>query len=162
MKRVTTLNINGEDHEIAIDQGDTLLRVLRDEIGLLGPKRACDSGACGCCTVQLDGKAVYACMTYALSVGSRQVTTVEALSADGTLDPLQQAFIEAGAVQCGYCTSGMLMTAKQLIAEHDGSQPLDEDRIREAISGNLCRCTGYHKIVSAIQNAAASRGNARK
>lgn len=151
MKKLISLDINDEIHEIAVDPGDTLLRVLRERIGLIGTKRGCDSGGCGCCTVLIEGKAVYSCMTFALSVLGRKIMTVEGLAKDGKLDPIQEAFIGAGAVQCGYCTCGFMMAAKQLLAEN---RHPDEQAIRHAIAGNLCRCTGYQKIVQAIGLAA--------
>ncbi len=151
MKQVITLEVNGERHEVAVDLDATLLGVLRDGLGLIGAKRGCDSGGCGCCTVHVDGKAVYSCMVYALSAQDRKITTIEGLGDGGQLNPLQEAFVNTGAVQCGYCTCGMIMTARQLL---DEEQSPDEDRIRHAIAGNLCRCTGYHKIVEAIRLAA--------
>ena len=153
MKQLITLDVNGETHEFAIEPDTTLLGVLRDHLGLLGTKRGCDSGGGGCCTVQLDGQAVYSCITYAMSVHGRKVTTIEGLGSEDQRDPLQEAFVTEGAVQCGYCTCGMIMTAKQLLA--DDPKP-DEDAIRHGISGNLCRCTGYHKIVEAIKTAAGA------
>lgn len=152
MKQLITIQVNGDTHEVAVEPAATLLRVLREDLELVGPKRGCDSGGCGCCTVLLDGRAVYSCMTYAVSVGARAVTTIEGLSVNGELDPLQEAFVTAGAVQCGYCTPGMIMAAKQLLAE---TLAPDEDQIRHALAGNLCRCTGYQKIVDAVQIAAA-------
>jgi carbon-monoxide dehydrogenase small subunit len=154
MKQLVTIHVNGELHEVAVEPGETLLQVLRGDLGLVSPKRGCDTGGCGACTVHIDGKAVYSCLTYALSVQGRSVTTVEGLTQDGKLDSLQEAFVTAGAVQCGYCTPGMIMAAKQLIDEEPDP---DEERIRHAIAGNLCRCTGYTKIVEAITLAAASR-----
>jgi aerobic carbon-monoxide dehydrogenase small subunit len=151
MKQVITLEVNGDTHEIAVEPDTTLLGVLREHLGLTGTKRGCDSGGCGCCTVHLDGQAVYSCMTYALSVQERKVTTIEGLGSGQKLDPLQDAFVKEGAVQCGYCSCGMIMTAKQLLA--DQAKP-DEDTIRHGIAGNLCRCTGYHKIVEAIKTVA--------
>lgn len=153
MKRLITIHVNGDLHDLAVEPGETLLQVLREDLGLVGPKRGCDGGGCGCCTVLVDGRAVYSCMAYALSVEGRAVTTVEGLAQNGKLDPLQEAFVTAGAVQCGYCTSGMIMVAKQLLAEEPDP---DEERIRHAIAGNLCRCTGYQKIVEAVKLAAAS------
>jgi aerobic-type carbon monoxide dehydrogenase small subunit (CoxS/CutS family) len=153
MKHVIALEVNGEVREMAVEPGETLLQVLRNQLGLLGAKRGCDSGGCGCCTVHLDGKAVYSCMQYARAVEGKRVTTVEGLARDGKLDPVQQAFIEAGAVQCGYCTCGIMMSAKQLLATRKAP---DEEEIRHAIAGNLCRCTGYAKIVQAIKLAAAA------
>ena len=154
MNELVTLEINGERHELAVEPSETLLEVLRNQMRLIGSKRGCDSGGCGCCTVHVDGKAVYSCMVFARSLQNRKVTTIEGLVQDGELDPLQTAFIEEGAVQCGYCTCGMIMTAKEFLATAE--QP-DEQQIRHAISGNLCRCTGYHKIVEAIKMAGASR-----
>jgi len=151
MKKVMSLEVNGEAHDVAVEQDATLLAVLRDNVGLNGPRRGCDNGSCGCCTVHVEGKAVYSCMCYALSYDGARVTTVEGLADGNKLHKLQAAFIEAGAVQCGYCTSGMLMAAKQLLDECPNP---DEERIRHAISGNLCRCTGYAKIVDAIKLAA--------
>jgi len=153
MKQMINLNINGEVHELAVEPGDTLLRALRERAGLMGTKRGCDSGGCGCCTVLVDGKAVYSCMTFALSVRGKNVTSVEGLAQGGVLDPIQEAFIKAGAVQCGYCTCGIMMATKQLLAEN--KKP-SEHEIRHAIAGNLCRCTGYQKIIQAIQLAAAA------
>jgi carbon-monoxide dehydrogenase small subunit len=152
MKQVIELNINDETHEVAVEPYDTLLRTLRERIGLIGTKRGCDSGGCGCCTVLVDGKAVYSCMTYVRSVTDKAITTIEGLARNGELDPLQEAFIEASAVQCGYCTCGIIMSAKELLSSN--SNP-DEQEIRKAISGNLCRCTGYSKIVDAIKLAAS-------
>jgi carbon-monoxide dehydrogenase small subunit len=152
MKQLISLKVNGEEHELAIAPDATLLKVLRDELGLLGTKRGCDTSACGCCTVHLDGKAVYACVVYAMSVQDRAVTTIEGLGQIGTMDPLQEAFVESGAVQCGYCTCGMIMASRQLLDENPNP---DEQQIRHAIAGNLCRCTGYTKIVDAIKLAAA-------
>ena len=153
MKQQISLRVNGEDHALEISPDTTLLKVLRDELGLLGTKRGCDTSACGCCTVHMDGKAVYACVVYAMSAQDSEVTTIEGLGENGQLDPLQDAFIEAGAVQCGFCTCGMIMSAKQLL--NDEPRP-DEEQIRHAIAGNLCRCTGYTKIVDAIKMAADS------
>jgi len=154
MKLLVTLNINGEQHECAISPDATLLKVLRDELGMLGTKRGCDTSACGCCTVHMDGKAVYACVVYAMSAQDCEITTIEGLDSGGKLDPLQDAFIQAGAVQCGYCTCGMIMSAKQLLDEVPNP---DEDQIRQSIAGNLCRCTGYTKIVDAIKMAAENQ-----
>jgi aerobic-type carbon monoxide dehydrogenase small subunit (CoxS/CutS family) len=154
MKKLVTLEINGKHHELAVEPFETLLQVLRKETHLKGTKRGCDSGGCGCCTVHVDGKAVYSCMVFAGSLQDRKVTTIEGLSNGSELDPLQTAFVEQGAVQCGYCTCGMIMTAKELLATEDR---LDEEQIRHGIAGNLCRCTGYTKIVDAIKKAGASR-----
>lgn len=150
MKQMMTIEVNGEACELAVEKDATLLKVLRDQLGLNGPKRGCDSGGCGCCTIHVDGKAVYSCMCYALSYDGARITTAEGLSQGADLHPIQSGFIEAGAVQCGYCTCGMMMAAKQLL---DACPHPDEEQIRQAISGNLCRCTGYAKIVDAIKLA---------
>ena len=151
MKKLIEIKVNGESHEVAVTPDQSLLRLLRDQLGLLSPKRGCDSGGCGCCTVEFNGRAIYSCMKYAASADGASVTTVEGLASNGELHPLQKGFIDTGAVQCGYCTSGIMMTAKQLLA--DAEDP-DDDQIRHAIAGNLCRCTGYTKIVEAIKAAA--------
>jgi carbon-monoxide dehydrogenase small subunit len=153
VKQLISLEVNGEVHELAVEPEQSLLRLLREELGLIGTKKGCDTGGCGCCTVQVDGKAVYSCMTYAMSVQDKPIVTIEGIAPNGKLDPLQQAFIDAGAVQCGYCTCGTIMAARELLATV--SNP-DEDQIRHAIAGNLCRCTGYQKIVDAIKLAAAN------
>lgn len=158
MKRIATLNVNGEQHEVAVELQDSLLKTLRSELGLIGTKRGCDSGGCGCCTVMVDGKARYSCMTYTLSVQDASIKTVEGLANGNQLDALQAAFIETGAVQCGYCTCGILMAARNLL---DSNPNPSEEEVRKGISGNLCRCTGYMKIVEAIRKAAqTSRGEA--
>jgi len=154
MKKLIQLEVNGEQNEIAVNPDETLLQVLRGQLDLIGPKKGCDSGGCGCCTIELDGKAIYSCMKYAVSADGGTVTTAEGLATNGSLHRVQQAFVDAGAVQCGYCTCGMMMAAKQLV---DTVKDPDEDQIRHAIAGNLCRCTGYSKIVDAIK-LAASRG----
>ncbi len=154
MNKPVTLEINGTRHEIDVAPSETLLQVLRDKLRLVGAKRGCNSGGCGCCTVHVDGKAVYSCMSFARSLENRKITTIEGLPQNGELDPLQTAFIEEGAVQSGYCTCGMIMSAKEFLATEDSP---DEQQIRHAIAGNLCRCTGYHKIVEAIKVAGASR-----
>ena len=151
MKQVVNLELNGERYEVAVAPHATLLEVMRRELGLVGAKKGCDTGGCGCCTVLVDDRAVYSCMTYAMTLEGKKITTIEGLARDGKLDPLQQAFIEAGAVQCGYCTCGMIMAAKAFLLN---SRSPTEAQIRQAIAGNLCRCTGYRKIVEAIGLAA--------
>lgn len=152
MKRIARLNVNGEIHEVAVNLQETLLNTLRDQLDLKGAKRGCDSGGCGCCTVMVDGRARYSCMTYALSVEGKEIKTVEGLNEGGTtLSRLQEAFVKKGAVQCGYCTCGIIMAAQNLLETNPN--PTDEE-IRKGISGNLCRCTGYTKIVEAIQDVA--------
>ncbi|MDR2837681.1 MAG: (2Fe-2S)-binding protein [Azonexus sp.] len=151
MKQMITLEVNGERHELAVEKDATLRDVLHDQLNLDGPKKGCDTGSCGCCTVHVDGLAVYSCMRYAVACDGAKVLTAEGLSAGADLHPIQQSFIDAGAVQCGYCTCGMMMSAKQLL---DETPRPDEEDIRHAIAGNLCRCTGYAKIVDAVKLAA--------
>lgn len=153
MKRIVNLEVNGEPYEVAAEPGATLLEILRGELGLVGAKKGCDTGGCGCCTVLLDGRAVYSCMALVTTVGGKRITTIEGLARDGKLDPLQQAFVETGAVQCGYCTCGIIMAAKAFLSSHPAPT---EPQIRRAIAGNLCRCTGYHKIVEAIRLASSA------
>jgi aerobic-type carbon monoxide dehydrogenase small subunit (CoxS/CutS family) len=147
-----TMTLNGEEVTIQVRADALLVDVLRDELELTGTKEACAEGECGACTVLLDGKPVTSCLVPALKAQGRHVVTVEGLASGGELDPLQKAFIEYGAVQCGYCTPGMLMSARALL---DTNPDPTEEEIREAISGNLCRCTGYVKIVEAIKAASA-------
>ena len=130
---------------------DTLLTVLRERFGLLGAKRGCDQGVCGACTVLMDGKPVRACLSLAANCEGSEFTTVEAMAADPIGNRLQEAFVAIGAVQCGFCTSGMLLAACALLRENPDPQP---DDVREALSGNLCRCSGYRKIVDAVIQAA--------
>jgi len=143
--------LNGSLQQLDVPPNMTLLDLLRDEIGLTGTKRGCDAGECGACTVLLDGRAVNSCLVLAPQVSGREVLTVEGLAPLGTLRPLQEAFLDHGAVQCGFCTPGMLMSAKDLL---DHTADPSETEIRQAISGNLCRCTGYQQIVEAIEYAA--------
>jgi carbon-monoxide dehydrogenase small subunit len=147
-----TLKLNGEEVTVQVKPSALLVEVLRDELELTGTKVACGEGECGACTVLLDGVPVNSCLVPALKAQGREVMTVEGLAPLGELHPLQKAFVEHGAVQCGYCTPGMLMSAKALL--DDNPNPT-EDEIRLAISGNLCRCTGYAKIVEAILDASA-------
>ncbi len=145
------LIINGNRYNINVSKETTLLEVIRDVIGLKGTKRGCDEGHCGACTVILDGKAVNSCITLAYLVNHKSITTIEGLSKNGELNPLQRAFIDEGAVQCGFCTPGMILSAKALLDENKNP---NEDEIKEAISGNLCRCTGYARIIKAIKRVA--------
>ena len=157
-KKRIRVKINGEDRDVVIKAHATLLDFLRDDLGLTGTKKGCDEGDCGACTVLLDGKAVNSCLVPAVEVNGKEVVTIEGLAKNGILDPLQQAFIDKGAVQCGFCTSGMILSAKALLMEKP--DPTEEE-VRTAISGNLCRCTGYVKIVDAILTA-AKEGRAGK
>jgi carbon-monoxide dehydrogenase small subunit len=143
-----TMRLNGEEVTIQVKPDALLVDVLRDELELTGTKEACGEGECGACTVLLDGEPVTSCIVPARKAQGREVLTVEGLASGGVLHPLQKAFVEYGAVQCGFCTPGMLMSAKALL---DRNPHPSEEEIKEAISGNLCRCTGYVKIVEAIK-----------
>jgi aerobic-type carbon monoxide dehydrogenase small subunit (CoxS/CutS family) len=145
-----TMKLNGEEVTVQVKPSALLVEVLRDQLELTGTKVACGEGECGACTVLLDGVPVNSCLVPALKAQGREVMTVEGLAPLGELHPLQKAFVEHGAVQCGYCTPGMLMSAKALL---DHNPNPTEDEVRLAISGNLCRCTGYAKIVKAILDA---------
>lgn len=147
-----TLQVNGRVHHVAAPPQSPLLEVLRDRIGLTGAKYGCGMGECGACTVLLDGRAVYSCLTLAVEAEGHEVTTIEGLDRAGDLDPLQQAFAEEGGVQCGFCTPGMILAAKALLSQNPSPS---EDEIRRGLSGNLCRCTGYMKIVAAVQRASS-------
>ena len=146
-----TLRVNGERHTVAAEPSHTLLEVLREELDLTGTKHGCELGECGACTVLVDGVPVLACLTLPLSLGDADVLTIEGLAKGPVLHPLQTAFAEEGAAQCGYCTPGMLLTAKALL---DATPLPTRDEIARAISGNLCRCTGYTAIYEAIESAA--------
>ena len=146
-----SLEVNGERHDVLTEPHRTLLDVLRDDLGMTGTKTNCLAAECGVCTVLVDGAAVNACLVLVATVRGRAITTIEGLARDGALHPLQQAFIDHGAVQCGYCIPGMIMSAAAYLREHPA--PTTE-QIREALSGNLCRCTGYGKIVDAVADAA--------
>jgi len=154
-----TATVNGQVHEVDdVWEGESLLYVLRERMGLPGSKNACEQGECGSCTVYLDGLPVCACLVAAGQAEGREVTTVEGLAAPDALHPVQQAFLETGAVQCGFCTPGLLVAAHDLLARNP--RPTDPE-IREALAGNLCRCTGYEKILDAVRLAAertAERG----
>jgi xanthine dehydrogenase YagT iron-sulfur-binding subunit len=151
-----TLQVNGAEHELRLDPRVTLLDALRDVLGLTGTKKGCDQGACGACTVLVDGKRVVSCLMLAAQCDGRQVTTIEGLATDGELHPVQQAFIRHDAFQCGYCTSGQILSAVSLLAE--GRAGSDEE-IREFMSGNLCRCGAYPNIVAAIREVAEAGGS---
>jgi len=150
-KKAITLKVNGEMYEVAVKPTMTLLDLIRDELGLTGTKKGCDKGDCGACTVLLNGQPVNSCLVLAVAAHGKDVTTIEGLAEGNNLHPLQEAFINHGAIQCGFCTPGMIMSAKALL---DNNSHPTEDDIRSAIAGNLCRCTGYAKIVEAIKSAA--------
>src|SRR5262245_24977374 len=145
-----TLTVNGTRHMLTLDPRSSLLDVLRDRLDLTGTKKGCDHGQCGACTVLVDGRRIVSCLTLAVMKDGASVTTVEGLAKDGVLSPLQQAFIDHDAFQCGYCTPGQLCSAAGLIAEGNAKTP---DEIRELMSGNICRCGAYPNIVAAIQQA---------
>lgn len=153
MKRLITLNVNGKQHEVAIEPRQSLLQVLREELHLTGTKEGCSEGECGACTVILDGKMVDSCLIFGLEANGCEVMTIEGLAAEDELHPVQQAFVDCGGAQCGFCTPGMILAAKALL---DRNANPTEEEIRWGISGNLCRCTGYVKIVEAIQAAATA------
>ncbi len=155
MEHVINLRINGEPYEVAVKPNMTLLDLLREKIGLTGTKKGCDTGQCGACTVLLDGIPINSCLVLAVDVNGREVLTIEGLSKNGQLHPLQESFIREGAVQCGYCTSGMLLSAKALLDENP--TPTEEE-VKTGIAGNLCRCTGYVRIVKAILEVAKKMG----
>lgn len=152
MKHILSFTLNGSEVDVIVTPTETLLDVLREKLGVTGPKRGCDDGDCGTCTVIIDGQPVRSCLTIALTVAGKEVLTVEGLSVDGKLHPLQQAFHEHGAFQCGFCTPGMLMSAKALL---DSNPNPSSDEIRLYMSGNLCRCGSYEEVVDAIRAVAA-------
>jgi len=151
MMREIQLKINGESYDVSVKPNETLLDVLRDKLDLTGTKKGCDTGQCGACTVVLDGKPVNSCLVLAVEAQGKDLLTIEGLASNGQLHPLQTAFVEEGAVQCGYCTPGMILSAKALLDENP--TPTEEE-VKQAIAGNLCRCTGYVKIVKGILAAA--------
>jgi len=153
MKRVIELTINGSAYDVVISPQDLLIDVLRQKLDLTGTKKGCGQGDCGTCTVLIDGRRALACLTLAIACEGRRILTIEGMEKHGVLHPIQQAFIDKGAIQCGYCTPGMVLSAKALLDEHPAPT---EHEIKLGISGNLCRCTGYVKIVEAVRDAAAA------
>jgi carbon-monoxide dehydrogenase small subunit len=152
MKTLVTCTVNGEEHTVLADTRDTLLDLLRERIGLTGTKEGCGNGNCGTCTVIVDGEAVNACLVLAQEAPGRDIVTVEGLAPGGQLHPIQQALVEHGGTQCGFCTPGIVLSAKVLL--DNNPNPTAQD-VRHAIAGNICRCTGYDKIVEAVMAAAA-------
>ncbi len=150
-KHLLTLTVNGEPVEVACSPNTTLLELLRNELGLTGVKEGCSEGVCGACTVLMDGHPIRSCLTLALEVDGRDLLTIEGVASHGELHPIQEAFVERGAVQCGFCTPGMVLSAKALLDRNP--DPSDEE-IKTALAGNFCRCTGYAKILAAVRNAA--------
>jgi carbon-monoxide dehydrogenase small subunit len=157
MKREIDLKVNGEAYSIVVDTRETLLDALRYRLGFMGPKEGCGNGNCGSCTVTLDDMIVDSCLVFAVEADEAEVTTVEGVAVEGKLHPVQQAFIENGALQCGFCTPGFIMSAKALLEHNPNPTELE---IRLALSGNLCRCTGYDKIVRAVMAASQALSRA--
>ncbi|MDM8540000.1 (2Fe-2S)-binding protein [Desulfococcaceae bacterium HSG9] len=155
MKKTIQLSINRQPCTIAVEPHQTLLDMLRDELGMTGTKRGCDKGDCGTCTVLVNNKPINACLYLAVRADGKEILTVEGMETDEGLHPLQKAFLEKGAVQCGFCTPGMLMASVSLL---DGKKNPTEEEVKQAISGNLCRCTGYTHIVEAVVSATKKRG----
>jgi aerobic carbon-monoxide dehydrogenase small subunit len=155
MKVALNITVNGEKHQLEVDPQRTLLEVIRQELGLTGAKEGCGVGECGACTVLLNGRPVDSCLVLALQAEGADIVTIEGLARDGQPDPLQSAFVENGAVQCGFCTPGMILTSKALL---DQSANPGRDEIKQALAGNFCRCTGYNKIVDAVQVCGQSLG----
>lgn len=151
--------VNGETREVDVEPRETLLRVLRDKLGLLGTKESCSEGSCGACTVLIDGKPVYSCLMFAVTTVGKKIQTIEDLEENGKLHPLQSKFVERNVTQCGYCNPGMILTAKALLEENPN--PTVQE-VKEYLSGNLCRCTGYMPIVKAILEVAKEGKNERR
>ncbi len=149
--KLVQLTINDKEYDIAVQANETLVDVLRYRLGLTGTKKGCGQGDCGSCTVIMDGNTVNSCLVLAVQANGSRITTIEGLESDEGLHPVQKAFIEHGAIQCGFCASGMILSAKNLL---DKNPKPTEGEIRSALSGNLCRCTGYQKIVEAVQSIA--------
>ena len=150
-----TLTVNQVTYTINIEPHLTLVEVLRDKLGLTGTKKSCNEGECGACTVLMDGRPVASCMVLAMDAQDKHIMTIEGLAEGERLHPLQEAFVKHGGIQCGFCTPGMIMSAKALLDEHPDPSPL---QVRSAISGNLCRCTGYQQIVDSVMAAAKTMG----
>jgi aerobic carbon-monoxide dehydrogenase small subunit len=154
MKKIINLTVNNEEYELAVEPNQTLLDVLRYQLGLTGAKKGCEMGECGACTVIMDGITVTSCLVLAMQANGRRITTIEGLETEEGMHPLQKAFVEKGAIQCGFCSPGMILSAKALL---DKNPTPTEDEIRKAISGNLCRCTGYQKIIEAVKSVSEGR-----
>tara|TARA_Y100001960_G_scaffold105632_1_gene113639 strand:- start:586 stop:1047 length:462 start_codon:yes stop_codon:yes gene_type:complete len=149
MSMDVTMTVNGQEHTLAVESTETVVRILRDRLGLTGTHKDCSMGVCGACTVLMNGQPVSSCLLLAPQADGQEIRTVESLEHDGKLSPLQEAFLTFGAVQCGYCTPGFLMTATALLEENPDP---DRSEVIEALKGNLCRCTGYKKIIEAVES----------
>ncbi len=156
MKYPIRVTVNGEINELLVEPNETLIHVIRNRLGLTGTKEGCSVGDCGACTVIVDGKSVNSCLTLAIATDGKEILTIEGVSVNDDLHPIQKAFIDEGAIQCGYCTPGMVLSAKALLDETPNPT---EQEIKQAIAGNLCRCTGYAKIIKAIRTAASAVRN---
>lgn len=150
MKQIIELSVNGESAEFAVEPQETLLEVLRDRMGLTGTKEGCGTGECGSCTVLIGGKPILSCLTLAVECHKQDIVTIEGIGDGNALSPVQQAFVDCGAIQCGFCTSGMVLSSEVLLKENPNPQEKD---IYKALEGNLCRCTGYNKIIEAVHKA---------
>ena len=155
MKQKICFKINGEDKEIEVKSSTTLLKMLREELDLIGAKEGCGAGECGACTVMVDNKPVNSCLMLAVEADGKEIITIEGLSDGVNLDPLQESFIAHNALQCGYCTPGMVISARALLNRNNN--PSEED-IKEALAGNLCRCTGYQRVINAVLDVAGKGG----
>ena len=155
MKMGIELSVNGDNYEVLVSPNNTLLEVLRDKLGLVGTKRGCDLGACGACTVLINGETSLSCIMLAMDAVGKEITTIEGMEENGHLHPIQTAFVEKGGLQCGFCTPGMIMTAKAILDEEEHPT---QDIIKKKMAGNLCRCTGYKKIVEAVMSVSEQTG----
>lgn len=155
-RQIAVFNVNGSDHEVIVEPHVLLIDVLREKLGLTGTKYACGAGDCGACTVLIDGQPSFSCLTLAVTAIGKSIVTIEGLADGAELHPIQRAFIEQGAIQCGFCTPGMVLSAKALLDENP--EPTREE-IKSALAGNLCRCTGYVKIIDAVEAAATTMRN---
>ena len=155
MKQAIELKVNGDTYDVLVSPNNTLLEVLREKLGLMGTKRGCDLGACGACTVLINGEAYLACVMLAVDARGKDILTIEGLAEGGELHPLQSAFVENGGLQCGFCTPGMILTAQAILNEE---QHPTEEVIKKKMAGNLCRCTGYKKIVDAVMSVTEQGG----
>lgn len=158
-KLLLSLTVNGDSVELAVTPNSTLLEVLRNDLGLTGVKEGCSEGTCGACTVLMDGRPIRSCITLAVEAEGAEILTIEGVAASGELHPVQEAFVDHGAVQCGFCTPGMVLASKALL---DKDPSPSDDTIRNALAGNFCRCTGYTKILQAVRAAADNISKAQK